>query len=1336
MTKPISDKSAKNSSEAPIDLECCMLRDKHQLRRRLSDLNRVEGDEPYKAEEYLRKYAAIRKRYQDSCSLVERRQSAKYTLQYPDNLPVAQQVDEIRETLREHQVVVVAGETGSGKTTQLPKVCLELGLAQKGLIGHTQPRRLAARTVANRIADELNVEVGGAVGYQVRFNDSSSADTLIKVMTDGILLAEIKNDPYLNKYQTIIIDEAHERSLNIDFILGYLKTLLDKRRDLKVVITSATIDVERFSEHFNGAPVISVEGRTFPVDVKYIDVAGDAEPNLADQVQIAVDQIIDDERQRSWRIGDVLVFLPGEREIREVAKHLRHAEWRDTEITPLYARLSNEEQSKIFRSHSGRRIVLATNVAETSITVPGIRYVIDSGLARMSRYSVRSKIQRLPIERISQASANQRKGRCGRVAEGICYRLYSEEDFESRSEFTDPEILRTNLASVVLKMLDAGLGDVKKFPFIDMPESKLWNDGFKLLFELGAVNLRNKVTPLGKQLAKLPIDPKLSRILFEAKQRGCMSQALVLVSGLAIQDPRERPAEKRQAADQAHARFKDNDSDFASLINLFNHYEEQRQELGSSALKRYAQKNFLSFMRMREWREMHRQLLLATKAWSGDTTKQKSVKSEPQSRKVESRKVENSELENKDVVDEKDNYEQLHCAVLSGFLSNIARHDEKREYQACRNKKIQIYPGSGLSRSKVKWIVSAELVETQHIFARMNARIDPVWVEPLADHLVKKSWSEPHYQRKRGQVLAYEKVTLYGLEIVARRLVNFSRIDEKQAREVFIRSALVEGEYRGRVKAIHANHETLAELEKIEDRTRRKDVVIDEETLYELYDKQLPAHIVSDAALEKWFKHASEAQQSNLVFNADELKLNDAATFDPNQFPDLLENNGIRFPLSYAFEPGSEEDGVSISVPARAVRQITASRLEKLVPGLLREKCIQLIKNLPRTLRKHFVPVPDTVEKVFPKVEASTEPLLETLAAQLRFLTGVVVPIEAWNVDLLDPHLRLNIKLLDDDGKVIKQSRELVSLVDAADSYLKDKPSVEGNVEETADEKVTTWNFSLPPSIEVRQAGIILNVFPALVDQKKAVLKTTRNDEIEAKRLSRLGMARLLSFKLQDQLNLFAKEIPDYKKLGLYYAPSGRSDVLYDDFALACIANHFACHEIPELQEEFEARWQAGRGDFIESSKEFAELCTAILAEYHELMKSLKGKINFTIAMSVSDLKHQLSNLVFDGFLSQTPKTQLEQFPRFLKACSVRFEKMAREQALERTALPLLKDWWEQYVGRLEQHKAQGIYDPELERFRWLIEEQRVSWFAQQLGTSETVSEKRLAKQWQQVRRV
>lgn len=1318
-----------------FDLSLCMLRDQHSLRRGIGRLADKKGDAHEQLEEQLRK------RFEESCALVAQRKQQGVTIHYPENLPVCQQIDEIRSVLAAHQVVVIAGETGSGKTTQIPKVCLELGLSDKGLIGHTQPRRLAARTVANRISEELNVELGNQVGYQVRFTDQSNAQTLIKVMTDGILLAEIKNDPFLTKYQTLIIDEAHERSLNIDFLLGYLKNLIAKRKDLKIVITSATIDVERFSKHFNNAPIISVEGRTFPVEVKYQPPLSSDDGSLPEQVEQAIQDIIQDERDKKWRVGDVLVFLPGEREIREVAKHLRHAEWRDTEITPLYARLSNEEQSKIFKSHSGRRIVLATNVAETSITVPGIRYVVDSGLARMSRYSVRSKIQRLPIEAISQASANQRKGRCGRVADGICYRLYSEEDFVGRPQFTDPEILRTNLASVVLKMLDVGLGDVRKFPFIDMPESKLWNDGFKLLFELGAVSQNNKITKLGRELAKLPIDPKLARVLYQANATACLDEALVVVSGLAIQDPRERPAEKRQAADQAHAAFKDVDSDFVSLLKLFNTYEEQRQELGSSALKRYAQKNFLSFMRMREWREMHRQLVLATKPWvQGKNSLRKPEVNVENAGKVKSPAAhqESKTGVNKQSFESNADYQGLHSALLSGFLSNVARHEEKRDYLACRNKKIQIYPGSHLARSKAKWIMSAELVETQQIFARMNARIAPEWIEPLASHLVKKSWSEPHYHRKRGQVLAFEKVTLYGLEIVARRLVNYGAIDEVVAREVYLRSALVEGEYRGRVKAIRSNLETLAELEKIEDRTRRKDVVIDEEALYGLYDKVLPAHIVSDASLEKWFRSASLEQRSALEFQEGDLKLDNAAQFDSNLFPDQLENNGIKFPLSYAFKPGTEEDGVSISVPARAVRQVTASRIEKLVPGLLREKCIQLIKNLPRTLRKHFVPVPDTVDKIFDKIEASNEPLLETLAAQLRFMTGVSVPIEAWNVELLDPHLRLNIKLLDDHGKVLKQSRELVDLVDVADEYLSANPlsKTKDESRSVSDEYVESWNFTLDKEMEVSQAGITLKVYPCLIDQRTKVFKTTRNDALEAQRLTRLGFARLLFFKLRDQIALFQKEIPDYKKMGLYYAPIGRVEQLYDDFAMACIVNHFGGDDLPLSAEEFEQRWESRRGDFVEFSREFAKLSVSILSEYHELMKRLKGKINFSVAMSVSDIKHQVENLIFDGFLSRTPYQNLLQMPRYLKACVVRFEKMGRDQALERKALPLLKEWWEQYKARSEQHQAQGIYDIELERFRWLIEEQRVSWFAQQLGTSETVSEKRLNKQWQLVRRV
>jgi ATP-dependent helicase HrpA len=1292
--------------ELKTEIEACMLRDRHALLKRL---NKASSISP---EGQAAEFEKIEEVIQASQALVERRRGSTFTLKYPEALPVSQRIEDIKSAILENQVVVVAGETGSGKTTQLPKACLELGLADFGYIGHTQPRRLAARTVSNRIADELNCKLGDLVGYQVRFNDSTSPLSLVKVMTDGILLSEIKRDPYLNKYKAIIIDEAHERSLNIDFLLGYLKTLLPKRPDLKVIITSATIDVERFSRHFNDAPVLSVEGRSFSVDVKYLPPQlndGESGSSLGSQVEEAVENLISDERSKQWQIGDVLVFLPGEREIREVAQHLRHCDWRDTEVTPLYARLSNEEQSKIFRSHSGRRIVLATNVAETSITVPGIRYVVDTGVARVSRYSVRSKIQRLPIEAISQASANQRKGRCGRVAEGICYRLYSEEDFVSRPEFTDPEILRTNLASVVLKMLDSGLGDVRRFPFIDMPEGKLWNDGYKLLFELGAVDQSNKLTVIGRELAKVPIDPKLARVVFEASRTGCLDSALIVTSALAIQDPRERPTEKQQAADQAHSQFKDTDSDFVSFLNVFHAYEEQRQALSSSQLKKFAQKNYLSFMRMREWRELHRQLLLATKSWAH---------------------APRAESATPDV-----DYEVLHKALLSGFLSNIARHDEKREYLACRNKKVQMFPGSALAKNKAKWIVSAEMIETQFVYARVNARIEPEWAEGLAPHLVKKSWSEPHWQTKRGQVLAYEKVTLYGLEIVAKRLVNFSSIDPVIAREVFIRCGLVEDGYSGKVKAIKHNRDTIKRLEEIEDRTRRKDVVIDDDTLYALYDGILPSHLVSSASFEKWYARSDDPTKKSLVFDINNLRQDASGDFDPNMYPDELENNGIKLPLSYAFNPGALEDGVTLSVPARAIRQVTATRLEKLVPGLLKEKCVQLIKNLPRTMRKHFVPVPDTISKIYDKVESSSEPLLEALSRELKYFRGVDVPLDAWNLDLLDPHLRLNVRVLDDKGNLISQGRDLLGLVQDADKYLEKNPVTAGPGKASANQKVRAWDFELPESQELVEAGIKLQVYPSLEDKNTYVLKSTSNDQLQAHRLSRLGFARLLSYRLQSQIDMLPKAVSGYKEMGLYYSPIGKASTFYDDFTMAAIAAHFRCDELVRSPQEFEARWEQCRGNFLNSCESFSLLVVDIMRSHHEVMKCLKGKLNLAVALSVSDLKTQVSHLIYDGFLSHTPLESLKNYPRYLKACSVRYEKMAREQALERRAVAMINDWW-QYETRLSQHDAQGVFDVELEKFRWLLEEQRVSWFAQQLGTAETVSEKRINKQWQLVRRV
>jgi len=1285
------------------NLEECRYIDQVRLRKRIRTLQ--------KTDQKSRKEAVVEALLKDiskARQTLQSRLDQRPYISYPDQLPVAQHAEEIVKAISNNQVVIVAGETGSGKTTQLPKVCLQAGLGRKGLIGHTQPRRLAARTVSTRIAEEMQVKLGGVVGYQVRFTDQASNETLVKVMTDGILLSEIKHDRYLNKYDALIIDEAHERSLNIDFLLGYLKRLLTKRPELKLIITSATIDVDRFSKYFSGAPIFSVSGRSFPVDVEYRPAAvGDEySQTLSEQICDVIDEILVEEKKRSWGIGDVLVFLPGEREIRDVAKHLNLNEWRDTEVLPLYARLGNKDQNRVFSSHAGRRIVLSTNVAETSITVPGIRYVIDPGTVRMSRYSYRSKIQRLPIEAVSQASANQRKGRCGRVSEGICYRLYSEDDFNSRSEFTDPEILRTNLAAVILKMIDSGIGSVADFEFIDPPDGRLWNDGYKLLFELEAVDESRDLTKLGKRLASLPTDPRLGKMLLTAANNDCLKEVLVIVSGLSIQDPRERPSDKQQAADQAHSEFKDPDSDFLSFLKLWDSYETQRQELSNNQQKRYCQKHYLSYMRMREWREIHRQLHLVLK-----------------------------ELGLKENQNES-SFDPVHQSLLSGMLGNIGRHDEKREYHGCRNRKFLLFPGSSISKRPPKWMFSSEIVETQQVYARYNAKIDPTWIEPIAGHLVNKTWSEPHWQSKRAQVVAKEKVTLYGLEIVTNRLVNFSQIDPKVCREIFIRTGLVEGMYSSKALPIKKNKRLIADLEALEERTRKRDIVVDDETIYTLYDQKIPEHIVSGASFEKWFKRLPEDEQASICFTNEDLTRRMAPDFDGSLFPDHLENNGIEFPLSYQFNPGKQEDGVTISVPVNAIRQLTAGRLEKLIPGLLREKCIQLIKNLPRSLRRNFVPVPDIVDAILPKIESTDAPLLEALSHELKRKTLCVVPIEAWNFELLDQHLRFNIKVLDDKGKVIEQGRDLVKVADKVEHLIDNTlPEQTNKVEPNA--KLNSWDFDvLESSISIKQAGISLTQYPALKDKSAYVEKILCSDELEARRLNRLGMSRLLSFKLEQQVSLFKKDIKSYAKMGLLYAPVGQAKILYDDFLIASISNYFfEADELPHSKQDFEDLFERKRGGYLESAIQFADLVFSVMEKYHQMMKKLKGKMNLAIAMPMSDLQSQLSNLVFNGFLRETPLSQLKNYPRYLDACIVRHEKMARDMANERRYVPLLSSWWEQYSLRKKQFDSQGIWDEDLNHFRWLLEEIRVSWYAQNLGTSETVSEKRLNKLWEGVRR-
>ena len=972
----------------------CMIRDRYRLRGQLRRLKRNDQDG----------WDKLHKRIEQSTALAEQRQQGIPEVKYDQALPVVDRKADIKKAILENQVVVIAGETGSGKTTQLPKICLEAGRGVYGLIGHTQPRRLAARSVASRIAEELQVAVGEQVGYQVRFTDHSNEQSLVKLMTDGILLAESQHDRFLNRYDTLIIDEAHERSLNIDFLLGYIKLILPKRPDLKVIITSATIDVERFSKHFDNAPVIEVSGRTYPVETFYrpledLELEGrEADLRLQQGILGAIEEIEDFERTgKGARLGDVLVFLSGEREIRETHKFLRDAKLAHTEILPLYARLSAAEQNRIFQGHSGRRIILSTNVAETSLTVPGIRYVIDPGTARISRYSVRSKVQRLPVEPVSQASANQRKGRCGRVSDGICIRLYSEEDFLARPEFTDAEILRTNLASVILQMLRMGLGDISRFPFVDSPDGKAINDGFKLLQELGAVNKERRITAVGRQVSQLPVDPRLGRMLVEANKNQALHEALIVVSALATQDPRERPQEKQQAADQKHREFYHDDSDFMTYVNLWEAYEEQRQELSQNQLRKYCKKQFLSFMRMREWRDLHRQLALACKDLKFT------------------------------VNEEAASYADLHKSLLSGLLSHLGNKDDEADYMGARNRRFYLFPASTLYKRKPKWVMSAELVETSRLFARTNARVEPQWIEPLAGDLVKRNYFEPHWEKKRAQVVAFEQVTLYGLIVVGRRRVNYGPVDPVVAREIFIREALVEGHYESRGAFQKHNLDLIGEVDELEAKSRRRDILVDPETLYAFYDERLPDYISNGATFEKWRKGAEHKQPKLLYLTKEYLMRHDAEQVTENRYPDRFKWEGLELPLSYHFAPGETDDGVTLTLPVQALCLLPKHRMEWLVPGMLYDKCVAMVRALPKPVRKNFVPVPGFVKGAMEALTACDEPLTEMLGRQLTRMSGVRIADDAWNVDNLDPHFFMNYRVLDDDGNLLGQGRDLIS---------------------------------------------------------------------------------------------------------------------------------------------------------------------------------------------------------------------------------------------------------------------------------------------------------------------
>ena len=1236
---------------------------------------------------------------------VRQRQDSHRQASFPDGLPVSERVDDIAEALEKHQVIIVAGETGSGKTTQIPKICMNAGRGIRGLIGHTQPRRIAARSVASRIAEELGEQIGNQVGYQIRFTDTTSDVSRIKVMTDGILLSEVQHDRLLDRYDTLIIDEAHERSLNIDFLLGYLKQLLPKRPDLKVIITSATIEVERFSDFFGDAPVIEVSGRTYPVEMRYRPLSGDEDDRdqtWTDAVLTALEEIESHERQEKKSPGDVLIFLPGEREIRNLSKQIRHADLKHAEVLPLYSRLSNQEQNRVFQPHRGRRIVLSTNVAETSLTVPGIRYVIDTGVARISRYSVRSKIQRLPVEPVSQASANQRAGRCGRVAPGICFRLFDETDFLNRPEYTDPEILRTNLASVILQMATSGLGDIRKFPFLEAPDNRLINDGYKLLEELNAVDAQRRVTPLGRTMARLPLDPRLARMLVTAAEQGSLAETLIIIAGLSIQDPRERPQDKQQAADQAHAEFVDKESDFISLLNLWNFYEDQRQEQSQNQLKKLCKKYFLSWLRMREWRDIHRQLTLICR---------------------EQKLAFNQEAAG---------YEKIHKAILAGLLGQVAVKLEKREYLATRNRKVAIFPGSRVAKTAPKWLVAAEVVETSRVFARMVARIEPEWIEPLAGHVVKRNYFEPHWERKRAQVIGFEKITLYGLDIVPRRRIVYSKIDPVESRTLFIRRALVEGDFQTKAPFILRNQELLESVEELERKTRRRDLLVDDEVLADFYDQRLPADVVSGRHFERWWKSLPEQDLRALELTESDILQRSVDESAEQLYPDHLEWEGVSYPLSYQFEPTGNDDGVTLQVPLMALKQLPNQRLEWLVPGLVREKCIALVKGLPKSLRRNFVPVPDFVDAALETMVPSNEPLALKLGEQLRRMTGVQIDPQAWPEASLPAHLRMNVKVVDDKGETIAKGRDTDELQERLEGRAEAALTAsESLAEDEAIPEAEDWQFGeLATALKTEKGGMQVTVYPALEDLGRKVGYVRYLDPVTAEDETRKAVARLILNRLGNSLEGIDRRLTHFKASALLFAPVGQARVLLDDFLLATTMSHFLRDELPRSAKSFDSVYEQHRGDFFAALEEADQVLHGALKGYHRVMKQLKGKINLALANSMADLKFQLERLVYPGFLVATPPQWLEQFDRYFEAADIRLEKMPRELGREREFLHTIEPLWTRYAQKLEQQQRQGIRDPELVMYRWMLEEFRVSYFAQQLGTLMPVSVKRLDKQW------
>ena len=1275
------------------------------------------------------------------------------TIAFPEELPVSSRRDEIAAAIRDHQVVIVSGETGSGKTTQLPKICLSLGRGRgaggAGLIGHTQPRRLAATATARRIADELGSPIGEHVGFKIRFHDRLSGGASVKLMTDGILLAETQTDPLLSAYDTLIIDEAHERSLNIDFLLGYLKGLLPRRPDLKLIVTSATIDAARFAEHFAGdrgpAPTIEVSGRLYPVEVRYRpvfdpddvpakrDAAKAREAVLADERSV-IDGIVDavDELAREGP-GDVLVFLAGEREIREAATVLRGHHPPHTEILPLFARLSAEEQERVFKPSNARRIVLATNVAETSLTVPGIRYVVDTGLARVKRYSYRNKVEQLRTEPISRAAANQRAGRCGRVAAGVCIRLYDEDDFGARPPFTDPEILRSSLAGVILRMKSLALGDIEAFPFVETPPSRAITDGYQLLAELDAIDDARELTPTGRELARLPLDPRIGRMIVAARHHGCLREMLVLASALSIQDPRDRPIARRDAADEAHKLFVDERSDFLSDLKLWDWYAKSadgsggEHKLSQRQLRDLCRTRFISPNRMREWRDVHHQLLTTV------TEHRWTLNESPAA------------------------VESLHKALLTGLLGNIGtRNDDDPQYLGARGVRFTLWPGSALAKkaagAKVRWVMAAELVETQRIHARTVARIEPDWIEEVGRHLVKTSHGDPHWEKKPAQVVVLEKGTVYGLPIYGQRRIDYATIDRAHARTLFIREGLVEtlltrdagqSPFESRdpptAKMLAHNRRQVAAVEELEHRTRRPDVLVDADLLVDFFEAKVPADVASGRAFEAWYRKAVAGDPKLLMLDREALMRHEAADARSDAFPKSIAMGGITLALDYRFEPGSPRDGVTMTVPLYALNVVDAERCEWLVEGMRKDKVQLLLKSLPQKLRRHCVPLPEYASGFVDRHEPSGT-LVEALIADLRAERGITAVTTDFKPEAVPAHLTMNFRVVDAHGRQLAIGRNLAALraelgqeakqqfkeafsqvrVAAAPTTTVDAPKPSGT-------RHTAWDFdALPELMELKRGGQTLVGYPALVDRAAGVEIEVFDDPAEAAAKHRAGVARLVRLQLAQQIRFLEKNLPDLTKLSMLYLSLGTTEGLRDQIIDAAIERAALADPLPADAAAFATRVEQAKSRLVLLANEVARAAGAALEGWQAALKrmaTIKGA-----SPALDDMKGQLARLIGKRFVADTPSAQLAHLPRYLKAIGLRVEKLAREPARDAQRMaemaPLAKQWERAVAAR------KGVPDPALDEFRWLLEELRVALFAQELRTPMPVSVKRLQKVW------